>query len=279
MRFRIICAFLVIVVGQLGAVASHAQIAPPQEDTGLESLYDRYEDQEVKQTEAVKTQQRKEEEPAKAVDQKEMTKISELAKLAPFQDVAVIQRRFLPKTQRFEFGGSAAISTNNAFFNNLGASLRMAYYFTEKSGLELSYLYLGSSERPITKGLRDDRKISTASLVEPESYYGVAYKWSPVYGKMAWLGKRIIPFDISFSPGLGMTQTAIGGSSTTVSLGASQLFALSKGTGLRWDLVWNFYSATTKPVTGGVQREETSNHNDLILMVGYSFFFPEAKYR
>lgn len=274
MRFRFVCLFLVFVVGHMGA--AQAQIVPP-EDTGLESLYDRYEDQEVKQTEARKTEERKKEEPKEAVEQKEMTKISELAKLAPFEDVAVIQRRFLPKTERFEFGGSAAISTNNAYFNNVGASLRMAYYLSEKSGIEGTYIYLGSSERPITQGLRKERRISTESLVEPEAYYGISYKWVPVYGKMAWLGKKIIPFDINFSPGLGVTQTA-GGNATTISIATSQLFALSKSSAIRWDLMWNFYSATTKPVSGSGSTS-SSNHNDLILMIGYSFFFPEATYR
>lgn len=277
MRFRFVCLFLSFVAGHVSVVAQ-AQIAPPQEDTGLESLYDRYEEQEVKQDAARKTVEKKEEEPKEEVQQKEMTRISELGKLAPFEDVAVIQRRFLPKTQRFEFGGSAAISTNNAFFNNVGASLRMAYYLNEKSGIEGTYLYLGSSERPITKGLREDRKISTASLVEPEAYYGISYKWTPVYGKMAWLGKKIIPFDVNFNPGLGITQTATGGNSTTVSIGTGQLFALSKSSGVRWDLMWNFYSATTKPVKGS-DATTTSNHNDLLLMIGYSFFFPEATYR
>jgi outer membrane beta-barrel protein len=256
---------------------SFAQIAPAPVDTGLEELYDRFEDQEVRQTEEAKRVQTPREEEAKEKP-KEVTKVSDLSVLAPFQDIAIIQRRFLPKTKRFEASGAATINTNNAYFNNVGIAGRFAFYFQEKIGIEGTYMFLDSSERPITKGLKDKKRISTASLVEPEAYYGVSLKWAPLYGKMAWLGEKIVPFDLYLTPGFGVTKTALGKSHTTFSIGGGQLFALTKSSGLRWDLNWNFYQAETIPdTTTGVSSK--SNHSDLVLTVGYSFFFPEATYR
>lgn len=253
-----------------------AQIAPPPADPGLEELYDRFEDQEVRQNQEIRREQTPQ--PSSQARPKEMSTVSDLSALAPFQDIAIIQRRFLPKTKRFEISGSGAINTNNAFFNNIGVAARLAFYFQEKIGIEGTYLFLSSSERPITTGLKEDQSISTASLVEPESFYGVNLKWAPLYGKMAWLGEKIVPFDIYFTPGFGVTSTALGKSHTTFNIGVGQLFALTKSSGLRWDLNWNFYQAETIP-TAGSTATSTSNHSDLVLTVGYSFFFPEATYR
>ncbi len=258
---------------------AQAQIAPPPPDAGLEELYDRFEDQEVRQGQEVKKEQAaKAEEETTREKPKEVSKVSDLSVLAPFQDIAIIQRRFLPKTKRFEFSGAGLINTNNAFFNQLGLAARMAFYFQEKIGIEGTYMFLDSSERPITKGLKKERNIQTDSLVAPEAYYGVALKWAPLYGKMAWLGEKIVPFDLYIAPGFGVTKTALGKSHSTFGVTAGQLFALSKRSGLRWDISWNFYQAETIP-TATTGASEKQNHSDLILTVGYSFFFPEATYR
>jgi outer membrane beta-barrel protein len=273
---KAILKFSVLMIGAIVPALAFAQIAaPPAEDAGLEDLYDKYETQEVQQSQARKKAERAEEKPPV----KELSKISELVTLSPFEDVAVIQRRFLPKTHRFELSGAAAISTNNAFFNNVGIGARFGWYLTEKYGIEGTYMFLSSSERPITEGLKNKRSVQTTSLVEPESYMGAAFKWAPLYGKMAWLGKTIIPFDLYLSPGFGVTKTAQGESEPTISIGAGQLFAISKSSGVRWDFTWNFYSATTRYVESGTTISKNDNHNDLLLSIGYSFFFPEATYR
>lgn len=256
---------------------SRAQILPREDrdkDAGLEDLYDKLETEESKQQEKKDAADRKEKREEKARE-KELSKLSELVELAPFEDIAVIQRRFLPKTSRFEASGSGTVSTNNQYFNNLGLSARLAFYFQEKYGVEATYMFMTSTERPITKGLIDNQHIKTESLVQPESFFGATFKWSPLYGKMAWFQQKIIPFDLYFTPGFGMTTTSTGGAEPTVTMGVGQLFALSKSLGVRWDFIWNFYN--TDVVVSGVTESRT--HSDLLLGVGVSFFFPEATYR
>jgi outer membrane beta-barrel protein len=242
------------------------------EEAGLEELYDRLETEQapVSSAPAPKVDTKKE-----AKVEKEVNTISDLATLAPFKDIAVIQRRFLPKTQRFEFSGSGVVSTNNQFFNNLGLAARGAYYFNEKYGIEVNYTFLSSTERDVTKSLQEDQNISTDSLVEPEGFFSVAFKWVPVYGKIAWFERKIIPFDLYFTPGIGVTSTALGESESTFTLGIGQLFALTKATAVRWDFVWNMYQA--RVIEGGNDRRK--QQNDLYLGIGYSYFIPEAKYR
>lgn len=205
----------------------------------------------------------------------EINEVSDLGKLVPFADVAVIQKRFLPKTGRFEFFLAGSSILNDVFFLGLGLNGRIAYYFQERFGLELVGSYLKTSERQVTIDLRDKRGVTAENFITPTSYIGLDLKWVPIYGKMTWVNKRIVPFDLYFSAGGGNTATNQGTSELTMHLGSGQTFALSKSTAFRWDFSWNVFSAKST-VAGG---DNSSVYNNLILSVGMSFFFPEATYR
>ncbi len=202
--------------------------------------------------------------------------ISDLGKLAPFKDIAVIQKRFLPKTARFELFGALGGTLNDAFFVDATANLRLGYYFQERYGIEFSGMVISASTRKVTDGLAD-RGVTTASLVSPKSFYGVDFKWTPIYGKMALNNKTLTPFDMYFSVGGGATTTN-NGNSPTLHLGTGQIFAMSKAFALRWDFSWNFYQATTY---GDVSHttSSTAAFNNLFVLLGASWFFPEATYR
>jgi len=260
-----------VAAAQPAAQPAPAAAQAPADESGLEEIYDRLEDESAKsKTTAPQTPDASKEQKV----EKQIESISDLGKLAAFKDIAVIQRKFLPRTQRFDLSGSFIINTNNQFFNNIGLGIKLGYSFNEKYGIEGVYNFLTSSPRPVTKGL-EERQIDTESFVEPEGYMGLNFKWTPVYGKIAWFEKKIIPFELYFTPGFGMTQTARGSSDSTFSLGFGQLFAMSKSTAIRWDFNWNFYQSEVRINS----VPQTQNQNDLLLMVGYSFLFPEAKYR
>ena len=81
-------------------------------DNEVESLYDTFDKEEDNRE---RTELRK-------VIKKEtrtLKKLEDLIDLAPFEDVAVIQRRYLPKTGRFDVDITAIGGLNNAFFNNV----------------------------------------------------------------------------------------------------------------------------------------------------------------
>ncbi len=236
--------------------------------TEVEALYDQHESNETKKRTPLKKEARPK--------LKEANTLSELANLAPFSDVAVIQRRFLPRTGRFELSASGMTSINNPFFNNLGLNFRGAYYFREKHGVELQYTILSSNRSAAATNLEDQREVRTTNLVTAKSYMGAAYKWVPLFGKITFLNKHIVPFDLSFTAGGGLSKTGKK-SEPTMHLGTGQTFAMTKSLALRWDLVWNFYQATADSATG--TGEISTNHNDLFLAFGASFFFPEATYR
>jgi outer membrane beta-barrel protein len=238
-------------------------------DQEVESLYDRTEVEAARRAlpESSKSQ---------PSDVKPIEKLGDLVVLSPFEDVAVIQRRFLPKTNRFELSGAGFANLNNPFFNSIGLGLRLGYYFTEKYALEAIGTIQTTASRQVTDDLEEKRNITTDNVVTSRGFGGVAFKWNPIYGKITWLNKTIVPFDLNFNLGAGATLTTERETEPTLHIGTSQVFALSKGMAFRWDLMWNLYAAQVTEDNG---TKRTITQNDLFLGAGVSFYFPEAKYR
>lgn len=209
---------------------------------------------------------------ATPAEQAKSAEYSGLSQLSPFSEVSVIQKRYLPKTMRTQIFGGWSFITNDPFFNTTGFSLKAGFFFTESWGLEANYFSLGTSDREATKDLREIQNVKTDGLVYPKSFTGVDLVWVPIYGKMTYFNRTIIPFDLYFSAGYGTTKTHAEENPGTMHLATGQIFAMSKSFALRWDFSWNFYSAK------GIDNK-TAQFNNLFMTVGASFFIPEAKYR
>ncbi len=204
--------------------------------------------------------------------EKPLEDFSGLGKLAPFSQVSVIQKRFLPKTSRFEFFAGIVNVVNDPWFTGIGFDGRLGYHINETWGVELTQVLLSSSQRQAIKDLHDQNGVNTESIVTSKSYTGGAVVWTPIYGKMGLLNRRIIPFDMYFSAGGGATGIEGGTGGSTIHFGTGQIFAITKGIGFRWDFTWNSYNA----IPAAAQAQ---NFNNLMLSFGASFFFPGAKYR
>lgn len=201
-----------------------------------------------------------------------LSDFSGLGALSPFQEVSVIQRRFLPKTGRFQLFGGLTTVTNDPFFLTFGGVGKGSYFFSEKWGVELNYFGLTTTSRQGTDDLRTNNGVNTENLVYAKSYMGIDAMYVPIYGKMSWFNEKIVPFDIYFSVGYGTTNTQAGNNAGTLHLATGQIFALSKAYAVRWDFSWNFFNAQ------GIDGS-SSTFNNLFLTVGMSWFFPEANYR
>ena len=203
----------------------------------------------------------------------EVTGLAGLGSLSDFNDVAVINRKFLPKTKRFEFFPNVGFIVNDAFFLDLVYGGRLAFYFSENYGVEVTANLMSNSNKLVTTELID-RFVSTDSLLFPTAYYGLDFKWSPLYGKIGWMNRTIVPFDFYFSAGGGITQTNQRTSPPTIHLGLGQSFALSKWLAFRWDVSWYGYQSISG-VAGGV----SGTYSNIYANLGVSIFFPGAEYR
>lgn len=262
--FFVLLAFCVLT--PTGPAHAQESEATSESSDDLEALYDKSASEEVKPVK--KEPPKAKEPPAKS--------LSDLNTLSEFSDVAIIQKRFLPKTGRFEASISGITNVNNPFFTNIGLNGGFAYYFQEKYGLELLFSWIGTGSRQVTKDLQKQRSINTDNLVTSKGFMGAAFKWNPIYGKMTWLNQYIVPFDLNFSLGLGLTRTNEDQNEPTLHLATSQVFALSKSMAVRWDINWNMFNATTTSSSGA---QDKLFQNDIYLGLGASFYFPEATYR
>lgn len=205
--------------------------------------------------------------------------VSDLNSLAPFSDISVIQKRYLPKTERFQVYGALGLTTNSPWFLSAGGKVNLAYHFTEKWGVELSGMFLSSSEKDSSKQIRSNNSLEPERFVLTKSHLGLDLMWAPIYGKITSLNNEITPFDMYFSAGLGQANTTAQEKNVTAfHIATGQIFALSKSMAFRWDYSWYMYQATPQVDTLATVPEKSS-YNDLIFTAGVSFFFPEAGYR
>ena len=195
--------------------------------------------------------------------------------LEPYQDFVAIQRRFLPKSERWDlFGGGGAL-INDPFFYNLELQGRFGYNFSESWGVELVGLFTSGGEKDVTTDLKGLRGVKTDTLISPTYFYGVSVKYSPFYGKMSFFNHSIVPFDHYFTLGGGLTGTNQDGNPATLNLGTGQIYALSKRLAFRWDVTWLIFNADAKS-SGATQ---SGTFNNVYLTAGVSLYFPEASYR
>jgi outer membrane beta-barrel protein len=260
-----------------------AQHTWAQEEDSLENATDVDQIEAELQKRTAKTPTPETAAPAPTPDKEEkLEDFSGLGKLAPFSEISVIQKRYLPKTGRFQFFGGLANVVNDPWFMGIGLDARAAYHFTETWSIEGTGVFLSTSQREAIKDLYEQHAVKTDSIITAKGYYGASVVWNPIYGKMGLFNRRIIPFDMYFAFGGGSTAVDGGTGGTTLHFGTGQIFALSKAMGFRWDFSWNNFSAT--PTQTDAQKAaniqpSSQSFNNLLLTFGVSFFFPEAKYR
>lgn len=283
---RAMPTLIILIIGLQGhSVSSLAQDLDDLEIISVENLY---KEMPPAQVEAAKNkislplsqEEIKEQHDVKnniEVRKSQIKSLTDLNKLAPFSNVSTIQKKYLPKTERFQFFAAGGLMTNSPWFLNLGAKLNLAYHFSESFGVEATGMLFTNTESEAAKEIRSNNSLQPDKFVITQNTLSLDLLWSPIYGKIADLNDTIIPFDMYFSFGGGISSTnSQEGSVPTFHIGTGQIFALSKSIGFRWDYSWNMYQATPVAVSSTPSK---SNYNDLIFTAGISFFFPEATNR
>lgn len=284
---------LKLIMTLLMAISFHPLAALAQsnaDDLEVINLEDLYKKEEVKvqpqyvaPTPAITTEVTEEVKPeGLTVEQKaEEVKVKELKdlnQLVPFSEISVIQRKYMPKSERLQVYLGAGLTTNTPWFTNYGGKLNVAYNFTESFGLELSSLFLTSSPRDVAKEIQDQHNVQADQFIYTKGYYGLDLVWSPIYGKISYDNSNIINYEMYFSFGGGQSNTnSVEKNVPTAHVGVGQIFSLSKSMAFRWDYSVNVFQAT--PISASSGQVEKSTYNDLVLTAGLSFFFPEVTYR
>lgn len=136
--------------------------------------------------------------------------------------VKVIQRKNFLKVKRLEISPFVGSEMLDAFMSHYVLGGSATYHFTEVFAAELLVGYspslssIGGAlgvEKADTLDLKDiTLELEASANARPVTsklgaYGSLDMVFSPVYGKLAWMGKRIINFDFIFMAGLGLLQT------------------------------------------------------------------------
>jgi outer membrane beta-barrel protein len=204
----------------------------------------------------------------------------EEAPLAPGEsDVALndrvkaVQRKGFLKRHRFELGVIAPATVNDAFYEKLGVGGKLGYNLEDSFGVQLRgawFTQLRSSH--VREGAQAFQSQLLQSRVNGQLMLdGV---WSPVYGKVAWLGSSIIHFDGYLLAGAGVVWSATSdaprseGPHVAADVGAGLRFYPKSWLSLDAGFIGTFYPdqpSTTAPST--VQKV-------LAVQLGFTIFFP-----
>jgi outer membrane beta-barrel protein len=180
----------------------------------------------------------------------------------------IIQKNYMPKTERWHLSGGLTFMPNDVFFKTFGANLKASYHFNEQWGAEAVYISFSSQKSQDLKDLEDKQGVTAANIASVKNYTGAQVYHSSIYGKYAFYDRIIYPFEIYQYVGagvMGLTE----GTAPAISLGMGQLVSLSRNSALRFDLNLLMYTAET--ASGSKQSANT-----LLLTLSYSRFFPEV---
>jgi outer membrane beta-barrel protein len=119
------------------------------------------------------------------------------------KEFSVVQNRLYTKAKKFSLTGAIGPIFNDPYTNSTNLGLYLNYYFSERSGVELTYWKTNSTEADLISRIGSNGANPDHNL--PQGYIGVAYNWIPIYAKLSFLEQKILYFDMSVSPGIGMT--------------------------------------------------------------------------
>ena len=125
--------------------------------------------------------------------------------------IKTIQRKNFYKVGRWEASPHVAFVANDPFLNRYIVGTGINYNLTEIFAVELNLDFspdLGDTDwKPLTKQLIEENHVSPD--ISKLTFFGSAsFLFSPIYGKVAVVGRNIINFDIFAAFGMGMTQTS-----------------------------------------------------------------------
>jgi outer membrane beta-barrel protein len=201
-------------------------------------------------------------------------------------DFSVVQNRTYTKEHRWFLTGQWGRPVNDQWNEGNVFGATGNYFFSERYGMQLMY----------TKGdLHNSQAVEDVahygSGIQPDhgrfnSYYGVGFNVVPFYAKMSFWGRRIIYFDMAFTPTVGMTQYdqimethKTGKSAFTYGIDITQFFFFTNWFALRADLKNQWHTEEIVHYRGNGsnysegEKVRDKGIQDTMFLLGVTFFY------
>lgn len=125
--------------------------------------------------------------------------------------IKTIQAKNFMKINRWELSPHAAFVSNDPFLNRYIVGMGVGYHLTEIFAIEGMVDFSPDLDegdwKPLTTQLVEENNVSP-DISKLTLFGNVCFVFSPIYGKAAVMGRKIINFDIYGKFGMGATRTA-----------------------------------------------------------------------
>lgn len=121
------------------------------------------------------------------------------------RDLSPVSQPIFRKGGRIEATLYGGIIPNDPYLNYVPLGLRGTYHFTDSLGLEVGGQYTGVALDTDLKTFLE----AESQILDPKTDFqswraGAVVVWSPLYGKLALLQRKLSHFDINLSAGAGV---------------------------------------------------------------------------
>ncbi|MBT4762262.1 MAG: outer membrane beta-barrel domain-containing protein [Bdellovibrionaceae bacterium] len=197
-------------------------------------------------------------------------------------DFSVVQNRTYTKVKRYAVTLQTGPMVNDAYSSGFDLALTGNYFFSERHGIEVSYIKSNAADNKTVDAFVNDAANETGIYPDHgkiQNHLAVGYNWVPFYAKVSLLNKKIIYFDMAFTPNIGLTsydQKIRAGdrskSSLAIGFDVSQYFFIHKNFAVRADLRNRWFKEEVLNYNSGEKiRDDTTNATTFLL--GATFYF------
>ncbi len=197
----------------------------------------------------------------------------------------VVQNRTYGKEGKFALSLQGGLLVNDNFNEGFSFNGALNYYFNENHGVELNYFLTSLQDSEATTVFKERLGSGVApDFNRIQNYVGVNYNFIPFYAKVSVMGWKILYFDFSISPGVGLvTYEQLTEADTfnenlntvAFNLDITQQFFFSKSFAIRMDLRNLWYKEKVLKFGGTVTKEERDprNSHTVFFNLGLQYFF------
>ena len=246
----------------------------------------KYQRQEKKQPAAKSTKAKGKKEDKKSKSEKlDISGLEEKYWAPKDTDFTVVQNRTFTKDKKIGVSLLAGPVINDNFSEGIDLSLTANYFFSERHGVEFTYIHSDMSDNQTTEAFKTT--IASGSGITPDhskttSYIGLGYNFVPIYAKVSFLDRKILYFDMAITPTIGVVsydqqlKPDKGGtkSKTAITLGLdiTQYLFLNKYLALRADIRNRWYKEELLNYREGTKIKDQTTQATIFL-VGATLFF------
>jgi outer membrane beta-barrel protein len=216
--------------------------------------------------------------PAPTGDKLDITDLEQKYWSAKDTDFSVVQNRTYTKEKRYSLSASMGPIVNDAYSKGFGFALTGNYFFSEREGVQLEYTTTNLSNSKMVEAFAGNYGGVIVDHNKVKTSIGASYNYVPVYAKVSLLGKKILYFDMIFSPGVAIVnyeQNLSAGNekqqSVALTFDVSQMFFLSSKLAIRADLKNRWYQHNVRSWRYGSQISSDTEQN-FFLMFGVTYF-------